>query len=145
MKKQKVANAACVNVPTVTRPVILSFEEAASRVSIQNYLHEKNFNDVFCLFDGSFDILRLDGSSIFFVTFRYKEVRYIVYMYSRFANVDHPKAKFLLKQFYIKSFRKEEYTRTDINSYSDNKDAILRFTPDCVSAWVYNPATALQV
>ena len=143
MKKQKVANAACVNVSTVTRPVVLSFKEAESRESIKNYLHEKNFNDVFCLFDGSYDVLRLDGSSIFFVTFRHKEVRYVVYLYSSFSNIDHAKAKLMLKQFYTKSFR-EYYTHTYINSYSDNKDAILTFTPNCISEWGYNHATALR-
>lgn len=79
MKKKKLGSVASTS---CTSMVLLGVQESVFRSSVINYVKSVNKPDVFSLFEENVYTLNVGKNSIHFITYRYKQKRYVIYLNS---------------------------------------------------------------
>lgn len=98
MKKEKLRSVASTS---CTSMVLLGVQESVFRSSVINYVKSVNKPDVFSLFEENPYILNVGKESIYFITYRFNQRRYVIYLDS-ICNISREDVDFYIRRFFHK-------------------------------------------
>jgi len=94
-------NQGSVSNTSCTSMVLLGVQESVFRSSVINYVKSVNKPDVFSLFEENTYVLNVGPESIYFISYRFNQRRYVIYMDS-ICQTSRQEVDYYIRKFFHK-------------------------------------------